>query len=105
MYVVPDGVLSCCGVGAAVENVVCVTHKCALMVQVYMLLAFLEWVTRSIKYFPFAFPQPVMLMFRAAMCFVSPLTAFVNQHLCKVIYDLSKMYDVSMSPELFSLVP
>lgn len=33
------------------------------------------------------------------------ITAFVNQHLCKVIYDLSKMYDVSMSPELFSLVP
>lgn len=33
------------------------------------------------------------------------ITAFVNQHICKVVYDLSKMYDVSMFHELFSLVP
>lgn len=33
------------------------------------------------------------------------ITAFVNQHICQIVSDLSKMYDVSVSPEQFSLVP
>ena len=62
------------------DRTVCVTQRCAFILQVYVPFAFLECVTRSMKYTPSAFPIPSIRIFRAAMCFVSPFTNLLSAY-------------------------